>query len=268
MINKGKYSVLGINIHGVDYEFATQRVIKSAKAGKPCSVSALAVHGVMTGFEDEVHRRRLNGLDLVVPDGQPVRWALKWLHGIDLPDRVYGPNLTLRIIEAAAENDLPIYLYGSKQETLDLLASNLLTKYPGLRISGMEPSKFRRINADERKDVINRIKASGARIVLVGLGCPRQEVWAYEYRDALRMPLIAIGAAFDFHAGTLPQAPKWMQDKGLEWLFRLAQEPRRLWKRYIFLNPKFLWSLSRQSRSPHTFQTPGPRGDEPILSYG
>ena len=268
MINRGKHSVLGINIHAVDYDFATSAVIDSAKKGQPCSVSALAVHGVMTGFEDGAHRRRLNGLDLVVPDGQPVRWALKWLHDIELPDRVYGPNLTLRVIEAAAKEGLPIYFYGSKRETLNLLRKNLEDRYPSLDIVGMEPSKFRQISVDEKRAVVERVKASGAKIVFVGLGCPRQEVWAYEYREALGIPLIAVGAAFDFHAGTLPQAPSWMQDRGLEWLFRFWQEPTRLWKRYLILNPRYLWSVRRQSRDPETFAIEMPRGDEPIESFG
>lgn len=268
MINRGKHSVLGINIDAVDYDFATRKVIDAAHEGKPCSVSALAVHGVMTGREDDAHRRRLNGLDLVVPDGQPVRWAIKWLHDVELPDRVYGPNLTLRLIEAAANEAVPVYFYGSKSETLELLSTRLQAKYPNLKIAGMEPSKFRQITEEEKEQVVARIKDSGAKLVFVGLGCPRQEVWAYEYRQALSMPLIAVGAAFDFHAGTLPQAPSWMQDRGLEWVFRFWQEPTRLWKRYVILNPKYLWSISRQSRKPEAYQIEGPRGDEPLQSFG
>ena len=268
MINRGKHSILGINIDAVDYDFATRTIIDAAHQEKPCSVSALAVHGVMTGHDDDAHRRRLNGLDLVVPDGQPVRWAIKWLHDVELPDRVYGPNLTLRLIEAAAEESVPVYFYGSKAETLALLKERMTKRYPGLKIAGMEPSKFRSITPAEKEEVVDRIKASGAKIVFVGLGCPRQEVWAYEYREDLRMPLIAVGAAFDFHAGTLPQAPKWMQDRGLEWVFRFWQEPTRLWKRYVLLNPKYLWSVARQSRKPGAFKPEGPRGDEPIQSFG
>lgn len=268
MINKGKHPILGVNIHAVDYEAAVAEIIEAAHAGRPCSVSALAVHGVMTGFQDPVHRRRLNGLDLVVPDGQPVRWALKWIHGVHLPDRVYGPNLTLKVIEAAAQAHLPVYLYGSTAETLKQFAANLEARYPGLQIAGAESSKFRKIDAREKEAVVARIKASGAKIVCVGLGCPRQEVWAFEYREALGMPLLAVGAAFDFHAGTLPQAPGWMQDRGLEWVFRLVQEPKRLWRRYLILNPKYLTGVGLQKLSIKKAPVLLPLGTEPVESYG
>ncbi len=268
MINKGKHPILGVNIHAVDYEAAVVQIIEKAKAGEACSVSALAVHGVMTGFQDPIHRRRLNGLDLVVPDGQPVRWALNWIHDIELPDRVYGPNLTLKVIEAAAAQGLPVYLYGSTEKTLSKFVENLGVKYPRLQIAGSEASKFRKINAGEKAAVVERIKASGAKLVCVGLGCPRQEVWAFEYREALSMPLLAVGAAFDFHAGTLPQAPGWMQDRGLEWVFRLVQEPKRLWKRYLILNPKYLTGIGLQKLSIKSAPVLMPQGTEPVESFG
>lgn len=240
MIDHGRHSVLGVGIDAVDYEAAVARVMRAAREGRRCTTSALAVHGVMTGALDSEHRHRLNALDLVVPDGQPVRWALYWLHGISLPDRVYGPNLTLRVLESAAREGLPVYFYGSTQETLTRLLERLRERIPGLRVAGSESSKFRRLTADEVAQTTARIRTSGARIVIVGLGCPRQEVFAWENGDALGMPVLAVGAAFDFHAGTLKQAPAGMQRVGLEWLFRLSQEPRRLWRRYVYLNPKYV----------------------------
>ncbi len=268
MINHGKHNILGVNIHAVDYEHAVKEITEAAIEGRACAMSALAVHGVMTGYMDDVHRRRLNGLDLVVPDGQPVRWALKWIHGVDLPDRVYGPTLTLKVIASAAEQGIPLYLYGSKQETLDLLQIRLSEQWPSLQIVGAEPSKFRRLGSDEKADVIRRIKASGARIVLVGLGCPRQETWAYEYREQLAMPLMAVGAAFDFHAGSLSQAPSWMQDRGLEWLYRLIAEPKRLWKRYLLLNPAYLYGVLLQRLRIKKPLVELPNGFEPEESFG
>ncbi len=223
MIQKGSFSVLGVNIHAVDYEYAVSAIVDAAQKRKPFSVSALAVHGVMTGFLDATHIRRLNSLDLVVPDGQPVRWALRWLHRISLPDRVYGPNLTLFTAKAMADKGLGIYLYGSTKLVLDRFAQELINKFPGIKISGMECSKFRKLDASERHLLVERIKASGASAVFVGLGCPRQEVWAFEYRNTLNLPILAVGAAFDFHAGTLPQAPQALQNLGLEWTFRLWQ---------------------------------------------
>lgn len=247
MINNGKHNLLGIQIHAVDYESAVNSIVQAARDRQPFAVSALAVHGVMTGVMDRQHCYRLNQLELVVPDGQPVRWGLNLLHRVALPDRVYGPNLTLKVCEAAAANELPIYMFGGKQATLDRLQANLQAKFPGIKIVGKHPSKFRTLQPAERDELVESIKTSGARIALVGIGCPRQEVWAYEFRERLSMPVLAVGAAFSFHAGELDQAPPWMQKKGLEWAYRLYKEPLRLWKRYVLLNPAYLTLLGLQA---------------------
>jgi N-acetylglucosaminyldiphosphoundecaprenol N-acetyl-beta-D-mannosaminyltransferase len=246
MIDLGKHSVLGVNIDAVDYAAAVDRVARAAHEERPFSVSALAVHGVMTGVLDRAHRHRLNTFDLIVPDGQPVRWALGWLHRKKLPDRVYGPNLMLKVCERAATDGLPIYLFGSTPEMLTKLQEKLTEKFPALKIAGSRPSAFRQLSRGERDDVATEIRASGAKIVFVGLGCPRQEVFAFEMREMVGTPLIAVGAAFSFHAGILPQAPPAMQRWGLEWMYRLVQEPRRLWKRYVLLNPLYLTLLGLQ----------------------
>jgi len=246
MLDFGKQNILGIGISAVDYESAVEKIISAARNKQPFAVSALAVHGVMTGALDAVHRHRLNGLDLVVPDGQPVRWAMSWLYGVKLPDRVYGPTLTLKVCERAAKEGLSIYLYGSRMEVLDKFAVNLQKKFPGLKIAGSQPSRFRQVTSDEQKEIAETVRNSGASIVMVGLGCPRQETWVFENRELLKMPALAVGAAFDFHAGTVSQAPAWFQKRGLEWLYRLVQEPRRLWKRYAVLNPLYLLFITFQ----------------------
>ena len=240
MIDKGKKNVLGILVNAVNYEAAVSKIIAAARAGKPMSVSALAVHGVMTGVLESTHRYRLNHLDLVLPDGQPVRWALNLLYHTKLPDRVSGPNAMLQICERAAEEGLSIYLYGSKASVLEALSRNLCQRFPKLIIAGTQPSKFRQVSPQEKQETAQQIRNSGAAITFVGLGCPRQEVWAYEYRDDLSMPLIAVGAAYDFHAGLLAKSPEFLSKIGLEWLFRLMKEPKRLWKRYVFLNPLYM----------------------------
>lgn len=139
---------------------------------------------------------------------------------------------------------------------------------PNLIIAGIEPSKFRRLPAHERIELAERLKASGANAVFLGLGCPRQEVWAYEYRNLLNIPILAVGAAFDFHAGTLSQAPQTMQDMGLEWLYRLVHEPKRLWRRYVILNPLYLWHIFLQDLGLRKFVPRMPDGSERIESYG
>jgi N-acetylglucosaminyldiphosphoundecaprenol N-acetyl-beta-D-mannosaminyltransferase len=246
MIELGRHNVLGVLVNAVDYEAVVTRTVTAALRRQRLAVSAVAVHGIMTGLLDSQQKYRLNCLDMVVPDGQPVRWALKWLHKIHLPDRVYGPRLMVAICRDAARLDLPIFLYGSTEDILARLCLRLGQMFPALSIVGAQSSKFRCLSAVEKDQLVREIQNSGARVVLVGLGCPRQEVWAYEFRNQLSIPLVAVGAAFSFLAGTSPQAPEWMQARGLEWLFRLASEPTRLWKRYLFLNPLFLGSLLGQ----------------------
>ncbi|MGH2533347.1 MAG: WecB/TagA/CpsF family glycosyltransferase [Thermomicrobiales bacterium] len=267
MIDHGKKNVLGILVDAVDYDGALARIVSAARDRQALAVTALAVHGVMTGYTDDEHRGRLNRLDLVVPDGQPVRWALNLIHRTRLSKRVYGPELMLRTCAAAARDGIGIYLYGSMPVVVERLQASLRERFPGLNIAGAEPSKARRLTPAEKEEVVARIRASGARIVFVGLGCPRQEVWAYEYRDELAMPIIAVGAAFDFHAGAKPRAPRWMQDRGLEWLFRLGCEPRRLWRRYLLLNPWYAGLVAAQWLRLKQFS---PTVDRPInqVSHG
>jgi exopolysaccharide biosynthesis WecB/TagA/CpsF family protein len=147
----------------------------------------------------------------------------------------------------AAREGLPIFLYGSTAETLATLGQRLVARHPGLEIGGSRASRFRSATDAEQDADVEEIRASGARIVFAGLGCPRQEIWTYEMRNRLALPVLAVGAAFDFHAGTARQAPPWMQKRGLEWLFRLVQEPRRLWRRYLFLNPSYLALVALQA---------------------
>jgi N-acetylglucosaminyldiphosphoundecaprenol N-acetyl-beta-D-mannosaminyltransferase len=148
------------------------------------------------------------------------------------------------------------------------LAGNLRTHFPALKIAGYEPSIFRSLSEQEQLELAARVKASGANAFILGLGCPRQEVWAYEYRDLLGIPILAVGAAFDFFAGNLPQAPKYLQDKGLEWLFRLTKEPKRLWRRYFFLNPLYLWYIFQQWLGLRKFMPAMPKGNEKVEPYG
>jgi N-acetylglucosaminyldiphosphoundecaprenol N-acetyl-beta-D-mannosaminyltransferase len=246
VVNLGKRNVLGVLVDAVDYKYSIEKIIDCADKGKGLSVTALAVHGVMTAHIDPVLRYRINHLDLVVPDGQPVRWAMNSLYKTQLKERVYGPELMLRVCAQAAERDIPIFLFGSSQTVLQRLTENLKTTYPKLPIAGTRASAFRRLDDPENRALLDQIKDSGAKIVFVGLGCPRQEVWAFENTPTLSLPVIAVGAAFDFHAGTVPQAPFWMQSRGLEWLYRLTREPVRLWRRYLLLNPYFIWLFMLQ----------------------
>jgi exopolysaccharide biosynthesis WecB/TagA/CpsF family protein len=241
-----KRNLLGIMVDATTYDDVVDRVFEAARTATGLSVSATAVHGVMEGVHDPAHGARLNAFDILTPDGQPVRWALNWLHGTDLRERVYGPELMLRCCARAAELGFPIYLYGSTSQVLTPLKSNLEQRFPGLKVAGMSQSRFGTIGADAQDEIASQIRASGAKLVFVGLGCPRQETFTWAMRDRVSLPLLAVGAAFDFHAGLASEAPDWMQRAGLQWLHRFAADPRRLWRRYLLLNPEYVWRVLRQ----------------------
>lgn len=247
MIDRGRHNVLGVRVSAVDYDTVVARTLDAARARRPFAVTAAASHVVMTGVRDPAHRHRLNALDVVAPDGQPVRWALNRLHGTALAERVYGPELMLRLCAAAEREGLPIYLYGSNPPVLPLLRERLRARFPALVVAGAQAGRFRRLAPAERDALVAELRASTARLVFVGLGCPRQEVFLYENRERIGVPLIAVGAAFDFHAGLVPQAPPVMQRHGFEWLFRLAHEPRRLWRRYLGLGPEYVARVALQA---------------------
>jgi len=268
MIDRGRYNVLGVMIDAVDYEGAVERIARAAKDRRAYAVSALAVHGVMTGALERTHRHRLNRFDLIVPDGQPVRWALNRLHRTKLTQRVYGPNLMLETCRRATQDGLPIFLFGGTDELLGALTDALLEKFPGLMIAGTLASRFQQVTEADMDALAATIKASGAALTFVGLGCPRQEVWTFEMQRRLPMPMLAVGAAFAFHAGLLPQAPAWMQDRGLEWLYRLAQEPRRLWRRYLLLNPLYVSLVALQYLHIHQFDMAEDDAPREPVCYG
>ncbi len=239
-MNLGRHPILGVMVDAIDYDEAVEQVVSAARDSRWLGLAALPVHSVMTAVLEPAFASELSRMTLRVPDGQPVRWALGLLHGIRLPDRVYGPELMLRLCARAAREQLPVFLFGSRPHVLDRLQRRLLESIPGLRIAGVETGPSGELSSEPREEDLAKIRASGARLVFVALGCPKQEQWAVRSRDRLAMPVIAVGAAFDFNAGVMPQAPAILQRLGLEWAFRLVHEPRRLWRRYLLLNPAYV----------------------------
>jgi N-acetylglucosaminyldiphosphoundecaprenol N-acetyl-beta-D-mannosaminyltransferase len=239
--------VLGVPISAVDYESAMDWIDGTVAADGRGYVCVAATHTVMVAQEDPEARRAVLGADLVVPDGQPLVWALRAL-GRPLPGRVYGPDLMLKHCERAADLGTPVYLYGGRnQGALVQLTLNLRRQFPGLRVVGGMSPPFREMDEAELDEIAAEINRSGAEVVWVGIGVPKQEKWMAAMRERLDAPvLVGVGAAFDFHAGLVPQAPSWMQGAGLEWAFRLAQEPRRLWRRYLRYNPRFVAGFAAQ----------------------
>jgi len=246
MIDYGKRDVLGVHVDALDLDCAVDRIAQFARQQRPMSVTALAVHGLIVATQDPDLRAALNDFDLVLPDGQPVRWALDLLHRLDLPDKVPGPTVVNRLLEIAAAEGLRVYFYGSTPETLALIRSELEARFDGRLDLVATPSKFRSVDADELDAIVDEINDSGANVCFVGLGCPRQERFVAATAASLNMPSLAVGAAFDYIAGNIDRAPELMQRAGLEWLYRTAQEPRRLAGRYLNTNSRFVAGVARQ----------------------
>lgn len=233
--------VLGVPVSAVDYDGVLDWMDAMVAAHARGYVCVAATHTVMVAQEDPETMEAVLGASLVVPDGQPLVWALRAL-GRPLPDRVYGPDLMLRHSERAAQTGTRVFLYGGRnQGALVQLTLNLRRRFPGLRVVGGCSPPFRDLDDAELDVVAEEINRTDADVVWVGIGVPKQEKWMAAMRARLDAPvLVGVGAAFDFHAGLVPQAPGWMQSSGLEWAFRLAQEPRRLWRRYLRYNPRFV----------------------------
>ena len=239
--------VVGVPLGLIDYERTLDWIDATVAAGERGYVCVCNVHTVMASAEDQELRSALLGSSINVPDGQPLVWALAAL-GYPLGDRVYGPELMARACARSAVNGQRLYLYGGRnQGALVQLALNLRQRYPGVRIVGGYSPPHRPLTDEERDAVVNEINGSRADVVWAGIGVPKQEKWMADMRPRLDAPvLIGVGAAFDFHAGLVPQAPNWIQESGLEWAYRLAHEPRRLARRYIRYNPRFVLAFGRQ----------------------
>jgi N-acetylglucosaminyldiphosphoundecaprenol N-acetyl-beta-D-mannosaminyltransferase len=239
--------ILGIPLALTDYDETLDWIDATIAHHRKGYICVAAVHTVMVCQEDPELRAAVLKADFTVPDGQPLVWAMNAL-GHDLPSRVYGPSLMEKACERAATTGVRMYLYGGRhQGALVQLALNLRQKYPGLQIVGGYAPPFRDLTAEEEDAVVGEINRSRADVVWVGIGVPKQEKWMARMRDRLDAPvLVGVGAAFDFHAGLVPQAPDWMQRFGLEWAYRLAHEPRRLWKRYARYNPAFVIGFAKQ----------------------
>jgi N-acetylglucosaminyldiphosphoundecaprenol N-acetyl-beta-D-mannosaminyltransferase len=241
-----RFNVLGVGVSATDLDTATGRIVLAARNSAPLGVSAIAVHAIMEAQRDAPYRARLNSLDIAAADGQPLRWALNALHRAHLTRRVYGPFLMRNVCAAAAYEGLPIFLFGTTPQILERLSERLRASHSGLLIAGVRASRFRRITQEEARQDALAISESGARIVFCGLGCPRQEAWVHAMRPMIQAPLVGVGAAFALWAGERTMAPSWMQDRGLEWLYRLGQEPRRLSGRYLCQAPGFLVRVALQ----------------------
>ena len=237
--------ILGMRVDATSYPDAVDRIVSWARNREKRYVCIATVNNVMEAYDDDAFMRVMNAADLVTPDGMPLVWGLRAL-GVRDASRVYGPDLTPLVLRAAADAGIPVGFHGGAPDVLDELVEVSRERFPGLEVAYAWSPPFRPLTPDEERSVTDRINASGARIVFVGLGCPKQERWMFEHRADVAAVTIGVGAAFDFMTNRKRQAPAAMQRAGLEWLFRLATEPRRLWRRYLRHNPRFVVLFSLQ----------------------
>jgi N-acetylglucosaminyldiphosphoundecaprenol N-acetyl-beta-D-mannosaminyltransferase len=238
-------AILGMRVDLTSYDDATRRILGWAAAGEPRYVCVAAVNNVMRAHDDPAFRAVMNGADLVTPDGMPLVWGLRRL-GLRSATRVYGPDLTPQVLSAAEAAAIPVGFFGGAPDVLDGLLVEVGRRWPALEVAYAWSPPFTAPTPAEDREIVEAINGSGARILFVGLGCPKQETWMAAHRASVRSVTVGVGAAFDFLAGEKRQAPRRIQRLGLEWLFRLVTEPRRLAGRYLRQNPRFALLFAAQ----------------------
>jgi N-acetylglucosaminyldiphosphoundecaprenol N-acetyl-beta-D-mannosaminyltransferase len=234
-----------MRVDATSYRDAADRICSWAHVGDSRYVCVATVNNVINARDDPGYRSVMRAADLVTPDGMPLVWGLRML-GVHDASRVYGPDLTRVICARAAQENIPVGFYGGTPEVLEDLIAGLRPRAGGLRVVYRASPPFRTLSALEERAVSTDIQRSGARILFVGLGTPKQEAWMARHKGEVSAVMIGVGAAFDFLSGRKRQAPPWMQELGMEWLFRLATEPKRLWRRYLYGNPRFLALFAAQ----------------------
>lgn len=247
IVSEGRQTaaVLGVPIDALESSAAVSRIMGWAQRRESRMVAICNAHVVVTASRESDYHAVIAGADMATPDGAPVAWMLR-RQGYTGQPRVSGPDLMWDLLAECMRCGISVYFYGSTTETLGLLQARLNKLFPGLLIAGMQSPPFRQLSPAEDAAAVTMINDSGAGIAFVGLGCPKQERWMAAHRGRVQTVMIGVGAAFDFHAGTVSRAPRWMRDNGLEWVHRLISEPQRLWKRYLVTNTLFVVGAARQ----------------------
>ncbi len=237
--------VVGFPISTLPFEAQVSTIVEWTKAEASRVVCVSNVHMLMEGIWHSDFAQVLRGADLLTPDGMPLVWMARLL-GKQTQERVAGMELMLSLCDQAQANGISIFFYGSRPETLSRIRQRLAEDYPALKVAGMHSPPFRSLSAEEDTAITQEINSSGAKLVFVALGCPKQETWMHEHREQIQGVMIGLGGAFSVYTGEQKWAPVWIRELGLEWLYRLLQEPQRLWKRYVTTIPPFLWLALKQ----------------------
>lgn len=251
MSRKGK-PILEAFIDALSWNEAIGQIMQWGKARESRYVCICNVHSVVTTTTDIEFKLAVNNADMATPDGAPIAWALRRL-GFPAQERINGPDLMWKYLAQAERTGQTVFFYGSTDSTLEKLNAVLAQTFPRLRIGGTYSPPFRPLSVAEDDEIVEQINRSGANVVFVGLGCPKQEKWMAEHRGKINAVMIGVGAAFDYHSGVIKRAPVWWQNNGLEWLYRLGSEPRRLFKRYMVTNTLFIYGFMRQFLTQEMF---------------
>jgi len=252
-----RFSVLGVEISVLNLRQAVREVLRFLGTGQKGYVCVTGVHGIVEAQDDPALRRIFNRSFLTTPDGMPLVWLGKLVQGFETMGRVYGPELMLEVFRATEGRGVRHFFYGGKPGVAEELRDAMLRQFPRSEIVGTYCPPFRALTDAEEADFISQVEAARPDVIWVGISTPKQDRFMAEYLDRLPVKLMfGVGAAFDFHTGRVAQAPRWVQQSGLEWLFRLVQEPRRLWKRYATTNPRFVWLLLKQWLSAPKLEAP------------
>ena len=240
--NRKGQPILGVFIDAIGWHQTLAKLIKWGISKQSKYVCQCNVDVLIRTTRDEHYRHIISNSDLANPDGMPIVWALR-KKGFKNQERISGPELMIKLCRLSEQNNVSVFFYGSTPETLDKIKSKLKHEFKNLKLAGSHSPPFRQLTVHENDEIINLISSSGAGIIFVGIGCPKQEIWMHQNRNRVNAVMIGVGAAFDFYAGTVKRAPFWIQEIGMEWLFRLVMEPKRLWKRYFYGNHSFLLKI-------------------------
>lgn len=245
MAEREVFHILGGQVDVTNYANSLQTIFDWGHAAQSRYICFCTVHMIMESYQSAEFRAILNAADFVNPDGMPLVWVLRRL-GAKHAQRVTAPDITYMICERAAKEGVPVGFYGSSPQTIKALTANMKKRYPDLQVPYAFSPPFRPLTAEEDEQITREINESGARLLFMGLGCPKQERWMNSHRGKVNAVMLGVGATFDWHAGNVKRAPQFLQNMGLEWLYRVSKEPRRLWWRYLNTNPRFMALVAQQ----------------------